>query len=147
MKINITKKEYKTLVEMIEIAGWVLHAHLVKDDPDRKRYKELEQTFYSYAEAYGFGKLIQFDKHFGKFFPTKEYEGNSPAHDYIDEYDNHIFWDDLVERLVLRALIEQEGEENIRNMNIEERFRKEFPFREKYENEFEENGLKNIIIG
>ncbi len=35
MKINITKKEYLILLETLEIADWVLHAH--RTDPPQKR--------------------------------------------------------------------------------------------------------------
>ena len=33
MKIEITKSEFKTLFEMIEIAEWILHAHKI-DEPE-----------------------------------------------------------------------------------------------------------------
>jgi len=146
MKINITKKEYATLLDIFEIAGWVLHAHLTEEDSERKEYKDLEQKFYSYAKDFGFNKLIRYEKKLGKFFPTKEFEDNSLAHNYIDEFENIAFWEQLIERLVFRDLLRQEGEDNIRNMAIVEKFRKEDHIREKYEKEFEENGITNIEI-
>ena len=46
MKINITKKEYGTLLEMLEIASWVLFSHKIDEDPETKnltlRYEDLD---------------------------------------------------------------------------------------------------------
>ena len=41
MKINITKKEYRTLLEMVEIANWVLYAHKTEEEPEKKKSPQL----------------------------------------------------------------------------------------------------------
>lgn len=60
--------------------------------------------------------------------------------------DTGTFWDELVERLVFRDLVRQEGRENLLQMNIIERFKKEDPIRGKYSREFEAYGLENLIV-
>jgi len=58
MKINITKKEYRTLLEMIEIANWVLFAHKIEKDPETDKFRELEQKLLSYAKDMGAKHLV-----------------------------------------------------------------------------------------
>lgn len=94
----------------------------------------------------GFKHFVSWDLKSEKFFPTREYEDQSPAMNYIDEYDNYNFWDELVERLSFRDLLRQEGMEKLKEMGIEERIEKQESIREKYYKEFETNGLDTIKI-
>ena len=147
MQINITKKEYKSLLDILSIADWILNAHKVGNDPETEEYRKLEQKFYSYAEDMGYGNLVTYDTELKRFFPTKEFEETSKFRDFIDEFENDTFWDELLHRLVERDLIKQEGGvENVMNMDIRERFEKEEPLEKMYATEFEVNGLDNIRI-
>ncbi|PXF58474.1 MAG: hypothetical protein C4B58_06330 [Deltaproteobacteria bacterium] len=147
MKINITKKEYKSLLDIFSIGDWILNAHKVGNDPETEEYEKLEQKFYSYAEDMGYGDLITYDTKLKRFFPTKKFDETSKYRDLIDEFENDTFWDELIHRLVERDLIKQEGGvKNIMNMNFRERLEKEEPLEKKYATEFEANGLENIRI-
>jgi hypothetical protein len=103
--------------------------------------------FYSYAEDMGYGNHVKYDTELKRFFPTKEFEETSKYRDFIDEFENDTFWDELLHRLVERDLIKQEGGvKNVMNIDIRERFEKEEPLEKKYATEFEVNGLDNIRI-
>ena len=43
MKINCTNKEYRTLMEMLLIAGWALRAHEVRPREETRPYRELRK--------------------------------------------------------------------------------------------------------
>jgi len=147
MKINITRKEYRALLDILSIADWVLNAHRVGDDPETEKYRKLEQKFYSYAKDMGFDNLVEYVPSLERYFPTKEYEETGKFRDFVDEFENETFWDELLHRLVERDLIRQEGGvENLMNMDIRERFEKEEPLERMYAAEFETNGLDNIKI-
>ena len=147
MKINITKEEYGTLLDILYIADWVLHSHKIGTSAKTEEYRSLTQKLYSYAEKMGHKNLVEYSTTIGEYLPTKEYEETNESMKFIDEFENDTFWDELIERLVRRDLIRQEGEDNLSKMKIEEWFKKEDPFREMYSAEFEENGLNNISIG
>ncbi|RKX62809.1 MAG: hypothetical protein DRP37_00605 [Thermodesulfobacteriota bacterium] len=147
MKINITKKEYKSLLDILSIADWILNAHKIGDDPETEEYEKLEQKLNSYAEDMGYGNFVTYDTKLKKFFPTKEFEETSKFREFIDEFENATFWDELLHRLVERDLIKQEGGvKNVMNMNFRERLEKEEPLEKMYATEFEANGLDNIRI-
>ena len=133
--------------DILSIADWVLNAYRVGDDPETEEYRKLEQKFYSYAKDMGFDNLVKYDPRLKRHFPTKEHEETSKYRDFIDEFENETFWDELLHRLVERDLIRQEGGlENVLNMDIKERFEKEEPLEKMYATEFETNGLDNIKI-
>lgn len=147
MKINITKKEYKALLDVLSIADWVLNAHKVEEDPRTEEYKELEQKLFSCAEKMGCENLIEYDPKLERYFPTKEYDETSKAMDFTDEFEDDSFWEELIHRLVGRDLIMQEGgPENVMKLSWEERIKKEIPLEEMYAKEFEINGLNNLKI-
>ncbi|MCK9426261.1 MAG: hypothetical protein M0Q21_09505 [Ignavibacteriaceae bacterium] len=146
MEIDFTKKEYIALLDLIEIAEWIMNSNKSEIPDMTNVYAKLEQKIYSYANKMGCEELIEYDKKLQQFFPTREFDETSPAIDFIDDYDNESFWDDLIERLASRDLENQVGSINFDKMEIEEELIKEAPIREKYEKEFEANGLKNLYL-
>lgn len=94
----------------------------------------------------GFKHLVEYDPETGQYAPTSTYEEEGAFMDFIDEYDNDTFWDELTDRLAFRDLIRQEGEERVRSMPPEERFEKLCSMRDRYVTEFEQHGLIRIQI-
>jgi hypothetical protein len=145
MQIELSKEEYRNLIDMIQIAGWVMNAHKTEKDSSTEKYSKLEQKIYSFANKIGCENLIEYDKETDEYFPTKEFD-EGQGMQYIEEYDNDSFWDELIDRLVARDVIQKIGEKKVRKITLEERFEAEEPFIEKYSIEFEQNGLDNIEI-
>jgi len=50
MKINITKSEYRLLLDVLSISDWVMNSHKIGKNPKSEPYKELEQKFMSFAK-------------------------------------------------------------------------------------------------
>ena len=146
MKINITKKEYTVLLEILQMAVWVLQAHRSDEPEDRKKYMDFEQKILGFAKDYGCDHLVQFDRKLGKFFPTREFEDTSPGMDFIEESENESFWEELVDRLTTRDLFREMSEEEYGKLEILERFRRREPFEAKYWKEFETHGLERLEI-
>lgn len=145
MKINFTKKQYESLIKLIYLGEWVVNAHRVDDRV--RELEELEQYVLSFYKDFGMERYITFDEDLKKFFTTTDFEDISKVNDYIDDYNDNTFWDELIFRLARRDLIERYGEEAVMNMDWEERMSKEEVFIEEYEDEFEKNGIKNLVIG
>ncbi len=146
MKIDITKKEYLTLLEILEIVDWVLHAHHTKERSETRKYREIEQKIFSYAKDIGFENLVSYDSQLKRYFSTRKFEDTSPGMDFVREFENDSFWDELVQRLVERDLIRQVGEERLLSMEAHERFEKEAPFEKRYADEFYNNELENLTL-
>jgi hypothetical protein len=147
MKVEITKKEYVDLLDMLHIADWVLSAHKTEEDPRAEKYEELMQKFYALAGEMGREDLIEYDHDIEKFFPTETFEETSEAWDFIEEFVEDTFWDELIDRLTQRDLERQAGgHENVRKLSMKDRFAREAPIQERYTEEFTENGLDRLEI-
>ena len=146
MKINITKKEYRLLLDILYLGEWMLTAHDQEEAPEKKQYQDVIQKFYSYAEEMGYENLIKADKALNKYFETMEYEENSQVNEIIENYDNATFWDELVSGLALRDAQEIEGNDAFNKMSPEERIQLLYPLEEKYHEEFMANDLANLQI-
>ena len=144
MKINITNREYRTLVQALELASWVLHAHAEEERKDTKHFRELEQKILSFARDFGMGNEISYDPKLEEYLPTRQFEESVLG--YIDAYNEDTFWEELIERLVKRDLLRQEGREGFEGLSFDERFQKEDPIRLKYENEFEHHGIERLSV-
>lgn len=144
MKINFTKKQYEDLVKLVYLGTWMVNAH--RTDDRVEKYEELEQYILSFYKDFGMENFILFDEELKRFFPTKEFEEETDVEQYIDEYNNDIFCEELIDRLARRDFIRAYGEENLLKMTWEERFEKEQPFIDKYDEEFEKNGIENLDI-
>jgi hypothetical protein len=146
MKIEITKEEYRVLLDVFHIADWVLHSHKMEEGMETEKYRNLEQKFFSYAQKMGFADLVEYDPEMKEYFPTREYDENNDVMQAIVEYDNETFWEELTERLAMRDLIVQEGKEKVMAMDDDERLVKTEKLREKYGTEFEQHGISRISI-
>ncbi len=142
MKIFFSKKQYETLVKLVYLGNWVANSTSVSGETDPE-CEEVEQYVFSFADDFGMGHLLE-KAGDGKTDPTGEFEDLCDP--YIDEYNEEIFWGKLIDRLALRDLVEKEGKETVEGMDIAERFGKEQPFIEKYEDEFEEWGIRRLRI-
>lgn len=110
-----------------------------------KKFDELEQHIFSYFKELGLQEYIEQDNKLKEFFVTQRLE-EGELDQYMDDYNNDNFWDELIYRLARRDLIRKYGEDKITKMGWEERLKKESPFIDKYDEEFEEYGIERIEI-
>jgi hypothetical protein len=137
VKINITNKQYRALIQLIYAGNWVVNGH--RNEP-LKEYEDLDQYIFSLAKQFGMDNLITHDIKFDSYFPTQEFEDK--LHEFIDEYEEVSFWDELERRLASRDL-DREGK---RYESPHERMQQLFEIESKYAEEFNENGLKNVKV-
>ena len=143
MEMNLTKEQYADLVKILYLGTWMVNAFRTNDRIEK--FEELEQHILSYSKEFGLHECIVYDDSLKKYFVTKSLEVGE-IDQYIDDYNNGNFWDELIYRLAGRDLIRKYGEEKFKKMGWEERLKKESPFIAKYEEEFEEYGIERIEI-
>ena len=147
MKIDLTRKEYRDLLDVFSIADWVLNAHKVDADPRTARYKNLEQKFFALAKQMNYENLVEYALEHSTYFPTREYDETSSAQAFIAEYDNDTFWDELTDRLAERDLARQlGGYDRIPALSKEEMFKRLGQLEDYYGDEFARNGLENLQL-
>jgi hypothetical protein len=143
MGIEFTKDQYEALLRMLYLGSWMVT--LSKDEPD-PRYDEIEQHLLCCAAKFGFDKFVSFDTEEQRYYVTEEFEEKTDVIDVIRGYNMYIIWEELMLTLARRDLVRQYGADKVAAMSEEEMVQNEYPFLAKYEEEFRENGLENLIL-
>lgn len=85
MKIELNKKQYKTLLTVMYCGEWVLNSHKTGNDKLSKETVDLEQLIFSFAKEAGLGDWIEYYADMEKYYPTAEMEAKN--HGYITKYN------------------------------------------------------------
>ena len=146
MKINITKKEYEKLIELIDIGMWVITSHDLRDKPENAPYNELEEKIFSLAKEFECEDKIIYDKNLDRHFQTQDFEMESAHRKFIDDYNENNFWEEVIERLAQRDSVNEVGEENYFSMEFLERMSIFGKHEEYWANEFGSFGLERLMV-
>ncbi len=147
MKIEISPDEYRTLLDILHIADVVMSGHRRQPDKRTERHRSLVQKLYSLSASQDPEHLFLFDPVQNKYAPTAHFEESTVAHPLLDEFGDHLFWEELIGRLAMRdAARAAGGVELLQAMTDGERQRLEGPIRHRYSREFALNGVANLTV-
>lgn len=143
MNINLTKKQYKLLIDLVYAGNWIVNS--TKNAKElNKEYEDMVQYIYSFYKDFGLENVVEYDSKYERYFETRDYD-ESEISDYIEEYDDYTFWQNLESMLAKRDAVKESGGKVTEN-NYEDILKRTFELEEKYENEFVENGLENVDV-
>lgn len=148
MKINFTKKEYRHLVEMLQVAGWVLRGGIVDDDREEtKPYRELREKVLSYHKEMGLAEPDRYAPERDEaYFRTETREDGTRHMQLVMEYDAKLFWEMLVTKLVHRDLAAKDALSASGRVEEKERERDFYALTQRYSEEFTAHGLTNLRV-
>jgi hypothetical protein len=110
-------------------------------------HRALIQKLYALARGEGLDRLISYNESVHKYVPTAEFEQGTLAHVAIDEFGDHLFWDELISRLSARDAAQIAGGiERLNAMSDSDRQTVEGPIRQRYIEEFATYGVANLEI-
>ena len=131
MKLELTRKQYRRLLDMVYIGNWILNS--TRGDDRIRDYDEVESLLFAHCLDHGMAKLVEL--YDGELIPSRAFaEGG--IHEAIMAYEDVTFFEILAEELALKDL----GEPTRENYDeILERM-------EEYMGEFEENGTDHVTV-
>ena len=133
MKLELTNKQFRRLMDMAYIVNWILNA--TRGDDRFKDYDEVESLLFAKAREEGMPTLAE-DWN-GEVVPSRAFvEGG--IHEAIMEYENNVFFDILAEDLARRDMEDVPIDES----NYEELNRRI----DAYIAEFDQHGTDNILV-
>jgi len=142
MNIELTKEEYERLLKVVYAGNWMLNG--LREDP-LEEYIEIEQKIFAASrELKGGTDQLRWDKKYHQFLPSEKLE--SEMDEFLQDYDENIFWNELIHRLAARDVLEQFGEDAVENMDETEENEHLAAFSETYESHFEERGILDLKI-
>ena len=130
MKIELSTKQFRRLLDLVYIGNWVLNSTRGGDRiPD---FDEVESLIFSQCLRCGMGSLVQLSEE--GIIPSNAFaEGG--IHEAIMDYEDAVFFEILAEELAHRDVVEGDAVES--ELAIR---------RESYIREFEQNGISNINV-
>ncbi len=147
MKVEITKEEYLEFLDLIHVASWVLVGHKTEPDPRIEKYNKVIQKFYALAGDMGYAGLVEYDATAGKYRPSKSLADTSPTWQFIDEFVDHAFWDELIIRFTERdAARKIGGYEELNRLSHADMHALEDPIEDRYSKEFNDNGIERLEV-
>src|SRR3989344_1827569 len=142
--ISFTRKQYWDLLRTVYLGQWMANAihDRSKEDPIDEDIDKIEHYIHSFAKDFGFEKFIEYDKERKEYFPTNELDELMQT--YIDEYEEHFFWEEFFHRMSNRDFARAYSKKEIETMELKELFEKEEPFRNKWEDEINNHELNRL---
>jgi hypothetical protein len=124
-----------------------MSGHRREEDKRTVRHRALIQKLSALAEGEGLGRLMSYNESVHTYVPTPEFEESSLAHTVLDEFGDHLFWDELISRLSFRDAAQLAGGiDHFNALSDSERQAAEGPIRQGYIEEFAKNGVANLTV-
>jgi hypothetical protein len=148
MKVPLTAKEYRQLLELVHLGMWAVTAYQGEDTAAAKRYYALDQKLLDLATEAGCADFVE--KHTdGSLQPAPKLADDERVREIQNEFQNDVFWHELVARLADRDLSGEQGKRGLETPGVEpppshdERLKK---IEDRYWKEFEKNDLASLVV-
>lgn len=142
--ITLDTEELERLMKLVYLGHWMVNA--IRADDYRKDYEAIERLVLRHAYEAGMTDLVTYDVELKKHFPTWKLEMESDAEGFRQEYDEHIFWENLHCRLVDRDVERKYGRRKFRRMTPEERWAAREPHEDYWDKELERHGIDRLGV-
>lgn len=133
MQIELTKKEFRRLLDLVYIGNWVLNS--TRGDDRFADYDNVESKLFGLCKSHGMGILTE--EWEGTDIPSKAY-ADGGIHEAIAFYEDNIFYQILAEELSRRDMNYPE----ITDENYNEILQR----MDRYMNEFQLSGVDKLIL-
>ncbi len=145
MKINFSKKEYRILLDMLYLSDWMMTSHEEEPKNLHQEHQALRKKLLSYYKEMNAEDVIEYSKELDGYFELAGYD--EYIHEkFIDPYNYDVFWDELIDALARRDIINSMGIEKYKAMGYVERATKAQEIKAQYANEFEQHGVEHLKI-
>lgn len=144
MTIDFTDEEFAALLEMAYLGEWMTNAHLSSEDDRNVEYEAVLSKLLGQAREIGLDELVVVED--DRFVPSTAFEESEAVRSVIEDYDDDTFWQEIVDRLATRDVLQRFGERRLEGMTPDERLAILDEAAERYAKEMEEYGLDRLIV-
>lgn len=140
MEFQLGPEEYRRLIELVYLGEWMTNA---QHDPEHQDEgaTDILQRLLSAQAVDGVGRDVESRKYY-----LEDSWADRLYDHYVLDYDDHVFWDELVERLAQRDLARERGV-GPESIDREENLGELRPIEERYRRELEQHGLERFNFG
>jgi hypothetical protein len=141
VKLNLEQEQFRSLLEIVYLGNWMINSIRT---PAIAEYAELSEMFFAAAKNF---ELDELARHLPK---SDTWHASQAMHDsvehFVSEYEDEVFWTELVDSLATRDLDRMLGEDTVDDLDDDEYDLKRRKFEKKYWDEFTENGVDNLFL-
>ena len=148
MKVSFTTKEYRQLLELAHLGMWVVTSYQGEDTAAAKRYFAFDQKLLGLAAELGCADLVEKCED-GALQPAPKLSEDERVRDLQSEFQNDVFWHELVARLAERDQAGEQGRGAQDTPGIEPPPARDDQLKkieDRYWDEFEKNDLANVVL-
>ena len=133
MKIDLTEKQFRCLLDLVYVGNWVMNS--TRGDDRIREYDDVESTVFANCLSHGMVPLVE--AYQGELIPSRAFaEGG--IHEAIMAYEDNVFFEILAQELALRDLddppiTEENYDEVMERMN-------------EYLGEFQRHGTDHVTV-
>ncbi|MBN2199700.1 MAG: hypothetical protein JW747_07630 [Candidatus Aminicenantes bacterium] len=142
--IRLNARQYEDLLKLVYLGNFLINNY--RSEKPVSRFDDLESYLFSLAKDYGLAQALDMDAETGVVYPSREFSQAEELNEYIDDFVDNSFWDELVQRLTGRDLYRKYDEETVEAMSWDELRKIEEPIQRRYSAEIEKHGLENLEI-
>ncbi len=99
MQIDLSKKEFRRLLDMVYIGNWILNS--TRGDDRFADYDDLESKLFALCREQGMGSLVE--RYEGTDVPSRAFSDGG-IHEAIMDYEDTVFYEILAEELARRDM-------------------------------------------
>ena len=133
MKIELTRQQFRYLLDLVYIGNWVINS--TRENDRIQEYDQVESLVFSHCLQQKMTKLVELYK--GELIPSRAF-ADGGIHEAIENYEDIMFYEILAEEMALRDMNgEPLTQENY--SALIERI-------DTYLSEFNRNGTNNISV-
>ena len=134
MRIEISKEQYKALLELTAMSAHVISS-VLEDDDELIKYEDALNHIWSYYKRFDMEEYIEYDEVDDKHYPTRALDDK--IIEYMGTYDEEAMWDNLT---IHMARVELD------NKNIPLEIEPLLKHQEKYYEEFAKYGVMRLFV-
>lgn len=139
MNVPLTPEQLKKLIELAYLGEWMINAHHDNDFQDDAA-DDVLQKLMSLAEM----PEVEQDIETQQYYLTADW-ADRLYDQYILDYDDHVFWDELTERLAQRDLARQRRVP-MEQINREDDLLALRPLEERYRRDWDQHGIERLEL-
>ncbi|MCI2055632.1 MAG: hypothetical protein LKJ86_00660 [Oscillibacter sp.] len=133
MKIELTEKQYRYLLDLVYIGNWVMNS--TRENDRIREYDQVESLIFSHAPLHGMKPLTE--RLDGELIPSRAF-ADGGIHEVIEDYEDVTFYEILAEEMALRDM----NGEPLTRENYEQLMERI----DDYLDEFDEHGTDHISV-
>jgi hypothetical protein len=149
MKIEFSKEEYSSLMDIIIMADWIMHTtheyNEILNHTKLREYEMLNQKLMSYYEEFECQHKVEYLERRKEFGATQKYIDSGEYRYFLYEFSEGTFWVKLAWKLAERDYLWDMGTIKYNLMNEADRIIAIRDVAEKYLKAFQEDGINDVI--